>query len=69
MKRNTFRQCQISGVSSRVGYNRPKSLHKTKRLIHPNIQKWHGLLITNRVRRTLERQLNKQTQPKTNANA
>jgi len=55
MKRNSFRTCQVSGVTTSTGYNRPKSLHRTKRRIHPNLQKWHGLMITNRIRRTLEK--------------
>lgn len=49
--------CEICGKSTQVGYNRPKSLHKTQRLIHPNIQKWNGLVICARCRRTLEGKL------------
>lgn len=45
--------CQLCGKSTGLGYNRPKSLHRTKRLIHPNIQLWNGLAICNRCRRTL----------------
>jgi len=45
--------CEISGVGPTMAFNRPKSLHKTKRVVKPNLQKWNGLIISNRVRRTL----------------
>ncbi|MEK7171060.1 MAG: L28 family ribosomal protein [Patescibacteria group bacterium] len=45
--------CQICLKSPQVGFNRPKSLHKTKRAIYPNLQKLDGLLICNRCRRSL----------------
>ena len=45
--------CQICLKSPQVGFNRPKSLHKTKKLILPNLQKLDGLLICTRCRKTL----------------
>lgn len=52
-----FIYCEICGKSTGSGYNRPKSLHKTKRQVHPNIQKWNGLQICTRCRKTLNRKL------------
>lgn len=49
--------CQLCGKSPQIGYNRPKSLHKTQRVILPNLQKWNGLLICNRCRKTIRQQL------------
>jgi ribosomal protein L28 len=51
--------CQLCGKAPRVGYNRPKSLHKTQRVILPNLQKWNGLVICSRCRKTL----NKKSKP------
>lgn len=50
-----FIYCEICGKSTSVGYNRPKSQHKTKRLIQPNVQKWNGLVICTRCRRIISK--------------
>lgn len=34
--------CFICGKRPEVAFNRPKSLHKTKKLVYPNLQKYHG---------------------------
>lgn len=47
--------CDLCGKTVSVGYNRPKSLHKTRKEIRPNLQKWAGLLICTRCRRTLRK--------------
>ncbi|MEX1052184.1 MAG: L28 family ribosomal protein [Patescibacteria group bacterium] len=52
-----FMFCEICSKTTQSGYNRPKSLHKTKRLIQPNVQKWNGLLLCTRCRRSLKKQL------------
>lgn len=52
-----FIYCELCGKSTGSGYNRPKSLHKTKRQIHPNIQKWNGLQICTRCRKTINKEL------------
>lgn len=44
--------CEICKKSPRVGYNRPHSLHRTKRTIYPNIQKIQGKIICTRCLRT-----------------
>ncbi|MEK7548536.1 MAG: L28 family ribosomal protein [Patescibacteria group bacterium] len=45
--------CEICGKGPVIGFNRPKSLHKTKRIVRPNIQRWNKLDICSRCRRTL----------------
>jgi len=41
-------ECSICGKSQSVGKNKPHSLHKTKKIIKPNLQKYHGSLICTR---------------------
>lgn len=41
-------QCQICGKGDSVAYNRPNSLHKTKRVVKPNLQQYNGMLICTR---------------------
>lgn len=52
MKREEM-YCQLCGKRPQIGYNRPKSLHKTQRLVLPNLQKWNGLYICSRCRKTI----------------
>lgn len=47
--------CEVCGKGDRVAFNRPHSLHKTKRRVSPNLQKYLGLLICQKCRRTLKR--------------
>ncbi|MBI4948474.1 50S ribosomal protein L28 [Candidatus Berkelbacteria bacterium] len=47
--------CELCGKTAQFGFNRPKSLHKTSRVILPNLQKWNGLLICNRCRKSLKK--------------
>ena len=48
-------RCTLCLRGPRVTNNRPHSLHKTKRIVQINLQKYHGLLICTRCRRTLTR--------------
>ncbi|MEK7143009.1 MAG: 50S ribosomal protein L28 [Patescibacteria group bacterium] len=48
-------QCEICGKSPQTGFNRPHSLHRTKRLFKPNIQKKAGRLICAKCLRTLNK--------------
>lgn len=48
-------KCFICQKGERVGYNRPHSLHKTKRVIRPNLQKWKGKLVCTRCLRTIKK--------------
>jgi len=45
-------KCQICGKNLTVGFNRPHSLHRTKRKIRPNIQKIQGQIICTQCLRT-----------------
>ena len=45
-------RCGICGKKTTIGYNRPHSLHRTKRKIFPNIQKQEGKYICTRCLRT-----------------
>lgn len=44
--------CSICGKTDTVGYNRPRSLHCTKRTIKPNLQKKDNQLVCTRCLRT-----------------
>ncbi len=46
------KSCSICGKSETVGYNRPRSLHCTKRIIKPNLQKKDKQLVCTRCLRT-----------------
>ena len=37
--------CQVCGKGPVASYNRPHSLHKTKRVVYPNVQKVGGQII------------------------
>lgn len=49
------RVCERCGIGDLVSYNRPKSLHKTKRTVKPNLQKRWGHFLCQRCFRTLEK--------------
>jgi ribosomal protein L28 len=53
--------CQLCGKTAQSANNRPKSLHKTKRLMKPNLQKWNDLMICSRCRRTIKTLIPKET--------
>ena len=38
-------ECEICGKSVVSSYNRPHSLHKTKRVVKPNLQKYRNKII------------------------
>lgn len=40
-----MKSCCVCGKTSQSAYNRPNSLHKTKRKVHPNLQKNNGKLV------------------------
>lgn len=44
--------CEICGKKPTIGYNKPHSLHRTKKIIKPNIQKKSGQKICTRCLRT-----------------
>jgi len=37
--------CSVCGKREQSAYNRPNSLHKTKRKVYPNLQKKDGELV------------------------
>jgi len=47
--------CDICKKTETYGYNRPHSLHKTKKTIKPNIQKNNGKKVCTRCLRTITR--------------
>ncbi|MBI3260936.1 hypothetical protein HYZ64_01010 [Candidatus Berkelbacteria bacterium] len=48
--------CERCGKGPVTGYNRPNSLHRTKRIFLPNIIKHAGNMLCSRCLRTLRRQ-------------
>lgn len=49
--------CMICAKCPVSGNNKPHSLHRTKRTIKPNIQKWQGLWICTRCKKTLNKKI------------
>jgi ribosomal protein L28 len=49
---NNQDECAICGKGTTMGNNKPHSIHKTKRIIKPNLQKIQGALICTRCIRT-----------------
>ncbi len=47
--------CEICDKKPQTGYNRPNSLHRTKRVIKPNIQKFENKNICTRCLKTLNK--------------
>ena len=45
--------CPVCQKRVQIGLNRPHSLHRTKKLVKPNIQKFQGKSICTRCLRTL----------------
>lgn len=52
---NLNEYCQLCGKTVTFGNNKPHSLHKTRRIIKPNLQKTQGMLICTRCLRTLNK--------------
>lgn len=48
--------CRGCGRNAQVAYNRPHSLHRTKRLVRLNLQKVHGVRMCTRCQRTVTKQ-------------
>jgi ribosomal protein L28 len=48
-------KCMLCEKTPHSGFNVPKSMHKTKRMIKPNIQKVAGIKLCTRCMRTLKR--------------
>lgn len=48
-----LKTCDICGKHARMGNNRPHSLHRTIRIILPNIQKVNGQMICTRCLKTM----------------
>lgn len=47
--------CEICQKSEQIGFNRPNSQHRTKRIIKPNLQKVNNKKICTRCLRTLNK--------------
>lgn len=47
-------KCEICKKSETVGFNKPHSLHRTKRVIRPNLQKYMGSLICTRCLKSMD---------------
>ena len=47
--------CGICGKGDTVGMNKPKSLHKTKRTVKPNLQTRWGYTLCRKCFRTLDK--------------
>ena len=45
--------CFVCGKGATAAYNRPKSLHKTKRVVYPNLVTFGGAKICTRCLRSL----------------
>ncbi|MFA6492947.1 MAG: L28 family ribosomal protein [Patescibacteria group bacterium] len=45
--------CEICGKKPEMAFNRPHSLHHTKRVVKPNIQKKEGINMCTRCMRTV----------------
>jgi len=50
-----MRFCMMCGKTATSAYNRPHSLHKTKRTVKPNLQLVNGMFVCTRCLRTLKR--------------
>jgi ribosomal protein L28 len=50
-------KCMICAKGPVAGNNVPKSQHKTRRMIRPNIQKFQGIKMCTRCLRTLKHSL------------
>jgi ribosomal protein L28 len=48
-------KCEFTGRVPHSANNVPKSMHKTKRLVQPNIQKVGGVKMSTAFRRTLKK--------------
>lgn len=45
--------CAICGKTPQMGLHRPHSLHKTKRVVRPNLGQWNGLAICAKCRKAM----------------
>ncbi len=52
---NKSKRCEICGKTTTSSYNRPNSLHHTKRKIYPNLQKKNNKLICTKCLKTSEK--------------
>lgn len=50
-----MRACMMCGKTATSAYNRPHSLHKTKRTVKPNLQLVNGIYVCTRCLRTIKR--------------
>ena len=48
-----MRECSICQKKQQSSYNRPNSLHRTKRKVYPNLQKKNGALVCAKCMRSL----------------
>ena len=48
--------CMLTGKRPVAVNNKPKSLHRTRRMVKPNVQKFRGLKLSTRAIRTIKRQ-------------
>jgi ribosomal protein L28 len=47
--------CMLTGKRPSAGNNKPKTLHKTRRMFKPNIQKFRGLKLSTHAIRMIKR--------------
>ena len=55
LRHKSRQTCVICGKGDTVSFNRPHSLHKTKRIVKPNLQKKWGILLCQNCFRTLKK--------------
>ncbi len=56
LKHKSTKQCLVCGKGDTMSFNRPHSLHKTKRVVKPNFQKKWGLELCQNCFRTVKKQ-------------
>ena len=47
--------CMLTGKRPSAGNNKPKSVHKTRRVFKPNVQKFRGLKVSTHAIRIIKR--------------
>jgi large subunit ribosomal protein L28 len=60
---STKHVCQICGKGPVSGYNKPHSLHRTKRVVKPNTQRVQGQTVCTRCLRTSLKKISTGKQP------
>ena len=55
MRHKSAKICGLCGKGDTISMNRPHSLHKTKRIVKPNLQKRWGLTLCQNCFRTMKK--------------